>query len=118
MKRIVITNNKKVEYKYQGKVEVIMLEDSSDLNVLETGLKVASKGGRLLMDPSRRKGYYKSLIFYVENEEDTPDEKSIALLKKCIDEASKQGSNGIKKESILAGILQNRDLSLVRSVFN
>ncbi|HYE68789.1 MAG TPA: hypothetical protein VEA58_09275 [Anaerovoracaceae bacterium] len=118
MKRLVITNNKKVEFKYQGKVEVVMLDNSSDLKVLETGLQVASKGGRLLMDPTRRKGYYKSLIFYVENEDGAPDEKSITLLKKCIDEASKQGNAEIKQESILAGILQNRDLSLVRSVVN
>jgi hypothetical protein len=117
MKKVIITNNKKVEYSYAGKAEVIMLDKASSLNVLQEGIKIALKGGRLLLDPTRRKGYYKSLIFYMEEGKNTPDEKSISILNKSINELTSQGNITVNKEPILAGILQNRDLDLVRSVF-
>jgi len=115
MRRVIITNNKKVEYNYAGKAEVIMLDNASNLKVLEEGIKIALKGGRLLLDPTRRKGYYKSLIFYIE-EKNAPDEKSVSMLNKSISELTTPGNIPVNKEPILAGILQNRDLQLVRSV--
>ncbi len=118
MKKVIITNNKKVEFSYAGKAEVIMLDKASNLSVLEEGIKVASKGGKLLLDPTRRKGYYKSLIFYVEEENNTPDEKSVSILSKGIDELTSEGNASANKEPILAGILQNRDLDLVKSILN
>jgi len=116
MKKVIITNNKKVEYHYTGRAEVIMLDNASSLKVLEEGTKIASKGGRLLLDPTRRKGYFKSLIFYMEEENNTPDEKSVFMLNKSISELTSSGNIPVSKEPILAGILQNRDLDLVRSV--
>ncbi len=116
MKRVVVTNNKKVEYDLAGKAEVVMLDKASSLDVLQEGLKAAKKGARLLLDPTRRKGYYKSLVFYVDEAVNSPDEKSISLLKKCMTEISAQGSSAGTREPILAGILQSRDLDLVRSV--
>lgn len=116
MKRIVVTNNKKVEQHCAGKTEVIMLEQASGFDVLQEGIKIASKGGRLLLDPTRRKGYYKSLIFYREEENQAADEKSAAALKQCVEEIKQQGNGAENKEPILAGIFQNRDLSLVKSI--
>lgn len=114
MKRVVVTNNKKVEYDLAGKAEVVMLNKASNLDVLREGLKAATKGGRLMLDPTRRKGYYKSLVFYVDESEKTPDERSVSLLNQCMKEL--QGSSAGSKEPILAGILQKRDLDLVKTV--
>lgn len=115
MKRVIVTNNKKVEYHYAGKVEVIMLKNATVCDVLQEGKKLALKGGRLMLDPSRRKGYYKSLVLLMDENAQDPDEKSLSILKGCINVAGQQGNSG-DKEPLLAGILQNRDLDLVKSV--
>ncbi len=117
MKRVIVTNNKKVEDFYARKNEVIMLDSASALDVLKEGEKVALEGGRLMLDPTRRKGYYKSLIFLVDEQSDAPHEKSLELIQGCIAEAAKIDSD-TAKEPILAGILQNRDLNLVKSVLH
>jgi hypothetical protein len=80
-------------------------------DILAEGVKVASKGGKLLLDPSRRKNYYKSLVFLMDAES-TPHETSLLNLDKAI--RSLNGNGG--SEPILAGIHQNRDLDLVKSV--
>jgi hypothetical protein len=43
MKRVIVTNNKKVEDFYARKNEVIMLDSASALDVLKEGEKVALK---------------------------------------------------------------------------
>ncbi|MDD3169278.1 MAG: hypothetical protein PHC91_07450 [Eubacteriales bacterium] len=116
MKRVVVTNNRKVEHDLAGKAEVVLLDKASSLDVLQEGLKAAENGARLMLDPTRRKGYYKSLVFYVDESVTSPDEKSISLLNKSMTEAAAQGSSAGSKEPILAGILQSRDLDLVRSI--
>jgi hypothetical protein len=116
MKRIIVTNNKKVEKNFTGKADVILLKDASSLQVLQEGEKIALKGGKLLMDPTRKKGYFKSLVFYMEDGANMPDEKSALLLKKSIEEAGNAEKSVVNKESILTGILQNRDLNLVKSI--
>ena len=37
MKRVIVTNNKKVENFYEGKTKVVMLNDASALEVLKEG---------------------------------------------------------------------------------
>ena len=115
MKRVIVTNNKKVENFYEGKTKVVMLNDASALEVLKEGEKVAEEGGKLMIDPTRRKGYYKSLIFLVEEESAAPHEKSLQLIKGCIEETSKSAGEA-GKEPLLAGIHQNGDLNLVKSI--
>lgn len=115
MKRIIVTNNKKVQNNFSDKAEVIMLENASCLQVLNEGLKIAEKGGRLLLDPTRRKGCYRSLVFFLDGEGGEPDEKSLALVKKCIADAG-DAEKAVNKESLLTGILQNRDLDVVKSI--
>lgn len=115
--RVIVTNNEKVETKYSGKVEVIMVNNGSTLGVLEEGLKLAGRGARLLTDPSRYKGYYKSLPFYVEEGEITPDKDSIAHLTRCIDLCSASGdAAAFSKEPLFAGILQKKDLDILNKV--
>jgi len=116
MKRVIVTNNQKVEDQYAGKAEVVMLKNASALEVLQEGEKLAMKGGKLMLDPSRRKGYYKSLILLMDENETNPDEKSLEIIKSCINESGSQGNNG--KEPLLSGILQRRDLNLVKSVLH
>ena len=118
MKRVIVTNNKKVKSYFAERAELIMLENKPSLQVLVEGEKIASKGGRLLIDPTRKKGYYKSLVFYLDDEMNQPDEKSISLLKKCMEDTTGDKSPAANKESILAGILQNRDLNMVKSIFH
>ena len=71
-----------------------------------------------MLDPTRRKGYYKSLIFYVEEENGTPDEKSVSILNKSISELTSTGNASSNKEPILAGILQNRIWIWLKSILN
>jgi hypothetical protein len=68
-----------------------------------------------MLDPSRRKGYYKSLVLLMDENESAADNKSLSILEGCINEAGLQGKSS-DKEPLLAGILQNRDLELVKSV--
>lgn len=75
-----------------------MLDNASNRKVLEEGIKIALKGGRLLLDPTRRKGYYKSLIFYIEEEINDPDEKSVSMLNKNISELTTPGNIPVNKE--------------------
>jgi hypothetical protein len=117
MKRVIVTNNKKVEFHFAGKAEVIMLQNASVRDVLQEGEKLVMKGGRLMLDPSRRRGYYKSLVLLVDETDKNPDEKSLSILQGCLKDAN-QGNSGDGKEPLLAGILQNRDLELVKSVLH
>ncbi len=64
MKRIVITNNRKVAKHCANRADVSIKDMASGLDVLQEGLKIARRG-TTSMDPTRRKGYYKSLIFYL-----------------------------------------------------
>lgn len=115
--RVIVTNNEKVKTRYSGKIETIMVNNSSSLNVFREGLTLANKGGRLLIDPSRCKGYYKSLPFFMEEGENTPDHESVTHLNKCIDLFSKPGINpSSEKEPLFSGILQNRDLGLLQKI--
>ncbi|HQC82220.1 MAG TPA: hypothetical protein PLD22_02700 [Bacillota bacterium] len=113
MKRIVVTNNKRVKAQYADKAEVIYLDNATGLDVLEAGKRVASEGGRLLLDPTRFKGYYKSLVFFKEAHKNAPGEKSVAVIDECIEDAKKNGSD---KEPILAGIFQKKDLEIVKKI--
>jgi len=118
MKRVIVTNNKKVQQTFSDKAEVIMLENASCLEVLSEGAKIAEKGGRLLMDPTRRKGSYRSLVFFLENEGGEPDEKSLSLINKCIADAGDTEKKASNNGSLLTGILQNRDLDVVKSIIH
>ena len=115
--RLVITNNKKVESHFKGKVDTILL-DSSGVDVLQKGLKVAEEGGRLLHDPSRKNGFYKSLVF-LKGDDCSPDEKSIGMLSKCVEQAVKQlGPSAEFKEPIFSGILQKQDLDSIKLILS
>ncbi len=119
MKKVIVTNNKKVESKYAGKAEVKMMENASRLNVLKEGRKIASDGGRLLVDPTRTVGaHYNSLVFLMDDGNRIEDEKSLSMLNKCIDIDDKAGNiAGCGKEPMLAWILQNKDLEAINGVF-
>ncbi len=112
--RLIITNNKKVVSYFEGKEEIIKVD--SDIQVFEEGMKIISKGGRLLHDPSKGFGYYRSLLFVMDSD-NIPAEKSIEMLNKCINKISNhQDKSTAIKESIFAGILQNRDLNLIKTL--
>ncbi len=118
MKKIIVTNNKKVESKFSDKAEVKMLENATRLKILQEGKGIAEKGGKLLQDPAfGLNTHYKSLVFYMEDEKSVPDEKSIYMLDKCISAADKGSAPAISgKEPLLAGIFQSKDLDSVRKV--
>lgn len=119
MKRILVTNNKKVEYRYSGKVEINMLNNESLLNVLYAGKELAEKGARLLIDPSRTKCRYKSLLFFFDENQTTPDKNTIQMIEKSISDAKNMNlSNITEKESLLSGIYENKDLNIIKKVLN
>ncbi len=114
MKRIVVTNNKKVNAQYSDKVEVVYLENASGMDVLVEGKRIASEGGSLLVNPVKYKGYYRSLAFY-KNGKSEPEEKAISMLNQSIEDTKKQNGSA-SKEPILSGILQNKDLDVIKKV--
>ncbi len=114
MKRIIVTNNKRVKAQYSDKTEVVFLENASGMDVLREGKRVASEGGRLLLDPVRYKGYYRTLAFYKDGK-GTPEEKTISLLDRSIEEMKKQ-NGASSKEPILSGIFQKKDLDVVKKI--
>ena len=115
MKKI-ITNNKKVFDYYSGKFEIDFLDDASSFKVLEKAKDDVQKGGILLQDPSRNLGsYYKSLIIYFdETKNGQVEEKSLSLIDKAISGYNKKAD----KKPILAGIIQNNDLDLVKKILD
>ena len=113
MDRVIVTNNSKVKDRFEGKAEIIYMDGSSALDILKESKEIAQKGGRLLFDPSRSKGFYRSLAFF-KAENASPDDKTIAMLEKSLD--SLNGDKGPGKESILSAIYQNKDLDVVKKV--
>lgn len=115
MKRIVVTNNKKVENKFSGRAEIRMLQQASCYQVYEAAREVAAQGGRLLIDPTRggADNFYKSVVFMLE-EGAQPDEKSLNTLEKCM--AGVPKAEGMGKEPMLAGILQNKEVDMLKKV--
>lgn len=115
--RVIVTNNKKVESKYNEKAEVNLLKNSSSLIVMQEARKIAEGGGRLLLDPTRMKGHYISLPFFIDEAKKTSDDKSLQLIDLCIGQLAESGKNtGFTKEPILAGIMQNKDLETIHKI--
>lgn len=114
MKRIVITNNKKVVEKLNDKAQIEYKEISA-LEVLKEGKYTAQQGGRLLIDPTRvaAKSYYRSLPFVMG--EDEPHQQSIELIDQCI-AAIGDDKRAFAKEPFLAGIAQNKDADIINKV--
>lgn len=114
MKRIIITNNKKVAEMLKGRAQV-EYRDITALKILEEGRYTAQQGGRLLTDPTRisAKAYYRSLPFLMA--EDGPDERSIQLIDQCI-VAIGGNERFFSNEPFLAGIAQNKDAYIVNKV--
>ena len=55
------------------------------------------------------------LAFFKEDQKNAPEEKSISLLDQCIEDTMKQ-NGASNKEPILAGILQKKDLDVVKKI--
>lgn len=115
--RIIVTNNKKVESNYNRKAEVTLLKSSSNLEVMQEARKIAEAGGRLLLDPTRGKGYFRSLPFFIDESNSTSDKKSLQLIDLCIDQLTKSANHSDSgKEPLLSGIMQNKDLNTLSKV--
>lgn len=114
MKRIVITNNKKVQSNFDGKAEIKFMENASPYEIYEEGRKIVENGGKLLVDPSAGgiKNYYKSLAF-MQGDDNSPDPRSLELLGKCI-EACKDMPRG--KEPVLSGIMQKKEVDSLKRI--
>ena len=66
MEKIVVTNNPKATL-YGDLANIVYLENKSVLAVLKESLEVASKGGTILIDPTKVnlvKTHYKSIPFF------------------------------------------------------
>jgi len=115
--RVIVTNNQKVGIKYAANADVRMIHHSGSLAVMQEGRKIAEAGGRLLIDPTRRKSYYLSLPFFVDETKVSADEKTLQLIDACIGQLAKEGKqNGSGKEPVLSGIQQNKDLDTIHKI--
>jgi hypothetical protein len=116
LKKIIVTNNSKVKDYYSDKFEVDYIEDGTSFKVLERAKEAIEEGGAILQDPSRNlRSYYKSLVIYFGKEKnDEIYEKSLSLIDKAIASYNKKA----EKKPLLAGILQNNDLDVVKQILN
>ncbi|NLP30642.1 MAG: hypothetical protein GX363_05870 [Clostridiales bacterium] len=116
MKKVIVTNNSKVKDYYSGKFEVNYLEDGTSYKVLEEAKEAVKKGGVVLQDPRKNLGsYYKSLVVYFNGKKnDDINEKSLSLVDKAISSYNKKA----EKKPLLAGIIQNNDLDIVKKILN
>lgn len=114
MKRIVLTNNKKVHSQFADKADVKFMENASAHEIYEESRKVVENGGKLLMDPTAGsvKSYYKSLVL-LEGDGSAPDQRSLELLGKCLQmtEGTAKG-----KEPLLSGIMQNKEVDTLKRI--
>lgn len=115
MKRIVLTNNKKVQEKFNDKAEMRFMEDASCHDIYIEARKVVENGGKLLMDPTAGniKSYYKSLVF-IEDGSDSgvSNQRSLELIDKCLNKTS---GDKKAKEPVLSGIMQKKEIdTLIR----
>lgn len=114
MKRIVLTNNKKVKSNFDKQADVRFMENASAYEIYEEGRKVVENGGKLLVDPAAGgiKNYYKSIAF-MEGDGGAPDQRSLELLSKCLD-VSKDMERG--KEPVLSGIMQKKEVDSLKRI--
>ena len=118
MNKIVITNNPKATL-YEDLADIVFLENRSVLAVLKESLEVASKGGKILIDPTKVnlvKTHYKSIPFFKNGETD-PDERSVNLIKAAIAVLEKVDmKDTIEKEPLMAGIKQKGDMDTLEKI--
>lgn len=123
MKRIVITNNNRVFDRYMDRMDVMLLEEGSYLDVLYQANELICKGARLLMHPldgSKKPNQtpYKSILLMMDEEEPQVDKKSIKLIETSI-QSVKTGYGEKAKNSWkpkLQRILENADLSIIEKI--
>jgi len=111
MKRIVLTNNGRVADMAAYEAE-INYRQTSAVDLFREARKIAARGGRLMIDPTRisAKKYFRSLPFIIYGTE--PDEKSIHLIDKVL---RKMGEfpERFERIPVTAGLQQDRDLNAV-----
>ena len=114
MKRVIVTNNKKVAEKLSDKAEIKYIKAPAP-QVFEEARAIASKGGKLLIDPTREpvKTFYRSLPFIVDDSE--PNENTINTLDSLIEKMRKT-PGAFSKEPVMAGMHENKDLDTVMKV--
>ena len=110
--RKIVTNNMKVQSYFKGKAEITMVD--TDMQVLQEGLQIIENGGRLLHDPLRGSGHYRSLLFTMDTP-NIPADNNIAALNQCLKKIQNK-ENKENKEPIFAWIYQNRDLNLIKTL--
>ena len=112
--KIIVTNNKKVQEYYKGKADIIYA--GSPMEVFDEGLKVVSQGGRLMHDPSKGYGYYRTLMFTTDCQH-IPEERDVSMLTKCIGKIkNSKNSTGRSQELIFASIFQKQDMNRIRLI--
>jgi len=114
MKRVIITNNKKVIEEFAEKAEV-RYEDMTAPEILEKAKEIIGSGGKMLVDPARTplKNYYRSIPFIMDGSE--PSQESIKLIDKCLGKMESK-KDKYSKEPVLSGVQQNSDMDMVRKV--
>ena len=109
--KIIVTNNKMVQEYYKGKAHITYT--GSPAEVFEEGLKIVSQGGRLIHDPTKGYGYYRTLMFTTECQQ-IPPERDTGMLKKCVDKIKTRSAKN--QEPIFASIFQKQDMNRVKLI--
>lgn len=122
MKRIVVTNNRRVYDRYRDRMDVTLLTEASYLEVLKRSRDYVEQGGKLLMHPTRGaagpgRSPFKSLLIGMQEEGGLCD-KSLKMVKDAIDQAEK--NYGAKADRVwkpmLPGMHERSDLSRIELI--
>jgi len=114
MKRVIVTNNKKVKEAFEGKADVKYF-NATAIDIFEEARELAKSGGKMVVDPTRIpvKNYYRSIPFLVDG--GAPSERSVDLIESCL--AKLEGKKqGFEKEPVLAGLQENKDMETIKKV--
>ena len=112
--KTILTNNEKTKAYFSGKADIV--EVASGKQLFDEGMRIILKGGRLIHDPCKVYGGYRSLVFLMDSGHISA-EWSIEKLKKCAEKlTSSQNRPDSSKGSIFSGIFQSQDLNRIKSL--
>lgn len=115
MRRVIITNNKKVQTNFSDKAEVKFVE-ATPTEVFRQAKEIANKGGKMLTDPTRLSvtNYYRSIPFVI-SDDNSPQQFSLDNIETCLKKLEGKESK-FAKAPVMASMHQSKDLEIVKKV--
>lgn len=115
MKRLIITNNPKVQEILPEKAQVDYKQVSA-LKIIEEADALVKKGAKLLIDPLRTplKSYYRSMPFLIDDTD--PSQANIDAVGETMNKM-RRDPEAYSKEPVMSSLQQKKDLNLIMKIF-